>query len=40
VTKTARFLAEFLKKGWKYIVAGCAPIMQKKLFKEAFAKAG
>lgn len=35
-----RFLAEFLKKGTTYVVAGCAPIMQKKLFKESFAKAG
>ena len=29
-----RFLAEFLKKDRKYLVAGCAPIMQRKLFKE------
>lgn len=35
-----RFLEAFLKKGWKYVVAGCAPVMQKKLFREAFAKAG
>lgn len=35
-----RFLAEFLKKDRKYLVAGCAPIMQKKLFKENFADAG
>jgi heterodisulfide reductase subunit A-like polyferredoxin len=35
-----RFLAEFLKKDRKYLVAGCAPIMQKKLFKDSFAKAG
>jgi heterodisulfide reductase subunit A-like polyferredoxin len=35
-----RFLAEFLKKGWKYVIAGCAPVMQKKLFRDAFAKAG
>ncbi len=35
-----RFLDEFLKKGTTYIVAGCAPIMQKKLFKESFTKAG
>jgi len=35
-----RFLAEFLKKGWKFMVAGCAPVMQKKLFRDAFAKAG
>jgi heterodisulfide reductase subunit A-like polyferredoxin len=35
-----RFLAEFLKKGRKYLVAGCAPIMQRKLFKDSFADAG
>jgi heterodisulfide reductase subunit A-like polyferredoxin len=35
-----RFLAEFLKKDRKYLVAGCAPIMQKKLFKDSFANAG
>jgi heterodisulfide reductase subunit A-like polyferredoxin len=35
-----RFLEDFLKKGRKYIVAGCAPVMQKKLFRDAFEKAG
>jgi len=35
-----RFLADYLKKGNKYIVAGCKPNMQKKLFKDAFSKAG
>jgi len=35
-----RFLAEFLKKNRKYLVAGCAPIMQRKLFKDSFANAG
>jgi len=35
-----RFLAEFLKKDRKYMIAGCAPIMQKKLFKDSFANAG
>lgn len=35
-----RFLEEFLRKESKYIVAGCAPVMQKKLFKESFEKAG
>jgi len=35
-----RFLAEFLQKDRKYLVAGCAPIMQKKLFKDSFANAG
>ena len=35
-----RFLTEFLKKDRKYLIAGCAPIMQKKLFKESFTSAG
>jgi len=35
-----RFLEDFLKKESRYIVAGCAPIMQKKLFRDAFKKAG
>jgi heterodisulfide reductase subunit A-like polyferredoxin len=35
-----RFLAEFLKKDRKYLVAGCAPIMQRKLFKDSFVNAG
>ena len=35
-----RFLAEFLKKDRRYLVAGCAPIMQRKLFKDSFANAG
>ncbi len=35
-----RFLAEFLKKNRKYLVAGCAPIMQRKLFRDSFANAG
>ncbi len=35
-----RFLDAFLKKGTRYIVAGCAPVMQKKLFRDAFGKAG
>jgi len=35
-----RFLAEFLKKERKYLVAGCAPIMQRKLFKDSFVNAG
>ena len=33
-----RFLDEFLKKGTRYIVAGCAPIMQIKLFRDSFEK--
>jgi len=35
-----RFLADFLKAHRKVIVAGCAPIMQKKLFRDAFFEAG
>jgi heterodisulfide reductase subunit A-like polyferredoxin len=35
-----RFLAEFLKKDRRYLVAGCAPIMQRKLFKDSFVNAG
>jgi len=35
-----RFLADFLRPGRKYLVSGCAPNMQYKLFREAFAQAG
>ncbi|MHA1839235.1 MAG: hypothetical protein ACTSYO_04665 [Candidatus Ranarchaeia archaeon] len=35
-----RFLSEFLRKDRKYIIGGCAPIMQKKMFKDAFNAAG
>lgn len=35
-----RFLEVFLEKGTRYMVAGCAPVMQKKLFRDAFLKAG
>ena len=35
-----RFLADMLKSGRKLIVAGCAPNMQKKMFRDAFATAG
>jgi len=35
-----RFLEDFLKRGRRYIVAGCAPVMQKKLFRDALEKAG
>jgi heterodisulfide reductase subunit A-like polyferredoxin len=35
-----RFLADFLRKDRLYVVGGCAPVMQKKLFRDAFAKAG
>jgi len=34
-----RFLEDFLRKGRRYIVAGCAPVMQRKLFRDAFEKA-
>jgi heterodisulfide reductase subunit A-like polyferredoxin len=35
-----RFFADFLRKGRLYVIGGCAPVMQKKLFRDAFAKAG
>lgn len=35
-----RFLDAFLRKDTKYMVAGCAPVMQKKLFRDAFQRAG
>ena len=35
-----RFFADFLQKGRKYMVAGCAPNMQYKLFRDAFENAG
>lgn len=35
-----RFLVDFLKPNHKYIIGGCAPIMQLKLFKDSFIKAG
>lgn len=35
-----RFLSDFLKAGRKHIIAGCAPNMQKKLFKQAYDDAG
>ena len=35
-----RFLADMLKSKRKMIVAGCAPNMQKKMFRDAFAAAG
>ena len=35
-----RFLTEFLKKDRKYMITGCAPVMQKKLFRDAFEAAG
>jgi len=35
-----RFLADFLKAHRKVIVAACAPIMQKKMFRDAFIDTG
>ena len=35
-----RFLADFLQSHRKVIVAGCAPNMQQKLFRDAFTAAG
>jgi len=35
-----RFLEAFLRKDTRYMVAGCAAVMQKKLFRDAFQKAG
>ena len=35
-----RFLADFLQGHRKVIVAGCAPNMQYKMFRDAFAAAG
>jgi len=35
-----RFLADMLKSGRKLVIAGCAPNMQFKLFRDAFAAAG
>jgi len=34
-----RFFSDFLKANRKVIIAGCAPNMQKKLFKDAFKDA-
>ncbi len=35
-----RFLREVLKPGERYIVGACDPRMQKKMFRDAFEKAG
>ena len=35
-----RFLADLLKSGRKMVVAGCAPNMQKKMFRDAFRQRG
>lgn len=35
-----RFLADILKEGRRMVIAGCAPNMQRKLFKQSFKDAG
>jgi heterodisulfide reductase subunit A-like polyferredoxin len=35
-----RFLADFLKAHRRLIIGACAPNMQRKMFKQAFADAG
>lgn len=35
-----RFLADMLRSGRKMVVAGCAPNMQYKMFRDAFEAAG
>ena len=35
-----RFLSDMLKAGRRLVIAGCAPNMQFKLFRDAFANAG
>ena len=35
-----RFLQEFLQKNRKYVIGACAPIMQKKMFRDAFKETG
>ncbi len=35
-----RFLAEILKPGELYVIGACDPRMQKKMFRDAFEKAG
>jgi len=35
-----RFFDDFLRSGRKYLIGGCAPNMQYKLFRDAFTKAG
>jgi heterodisulfide reductase subunit A-like polyferredoxin len=35
-----RFWKDYLKPGRKYLVAGCAPNMQFKLFRDAFSEMG
>ncbi len=35
-----RFLVEILKTGERYVIGACDPRMQKKMFRDAFEKAG
>ena len=35
-----RFLVEILKPGERYVIGACDPRMQKKMFRDAFEKAG
>ncbi len=35
-----RFLIEVLKRGERFVIGGCDPRMQKKMFRDAFEKAG
>ena len=35
-----RFLIEVLKRGEKFVIGACDPRMQKKMFRDAFEKAG
>jgi heterodisulfide reductase subunit A-like polyferredoxin len=35
-----RFLVEILKPGERYVIGPCDPRMQKKMFRDAFEKAG
>ncbi|HKU21823.1 MAG TPA: hypothetical protein VJQ50_12470 [Terriglobales bacterium] len=35
-----RFLVEILKPGERYVIGACDPRLQKKMFRDAFAKAG
>lgn len=35
-----RFLLDFLRPGRKYMIVGCAPNMQYKLFRDSFTEAG
>ncbi len=35
-----RFLVEVLKRGERFVIGACDPRMQKKMFRDAFEKAG